>query len=65
MLHMNRSSFPLLTKYENIDLLTHGPNFSPNSTTLREETLARSNFGEFGELPKTFAKFAKFSSRQI
>ena len=32
--------------------------------TLREEILARSNFGEFGELPKKFAKFAKISSRQ-
>ena len=33
--------------------------------TLREEILARSNFGEFGELPKKFAKFAKISSRKI
>ena len=30
-----------------------------------EEILARSNFGEFGELPKIFAKFAKISSRKI
>ena len=27
--------------------------------------LKRRNFGEFGELPKKFAKFAKISSRQI
>ena len=33
--------------------------------TLKEEILARSNFGEFGELPKKFAKFAKICSRQI
>ena len=33
--------------------------------TLREEILTRSNSGEFGELSKKFAKFAKISSRQI
>ena len=37
----------------------------PNQTfTLREEILAKRNFGEFGELPEKFANFAKFTFRR-